>query len=50
MPVRTRLIGVCPLAARPARARVGNMKRNSPSDFRSLDDLSHLDEKLVDKR
>ncbi len=26
------------------------MKRNSPNDFSSLDDLSALDEKLVDKR
>lgn len=26
------------------------MKRNSPNDFHSLDDLSELDEKLVDKR
>lgn len=26
------------------------MKRNSPNDFQSLDDLSALDEKLVDKR
>lgn len=26
------------------------MKRNSPNDFHSLDDLSALDEKLLDKR
>lgn len=26
------------------------MKRNSPNDFSSLDDLSELHEKLVDKR
>lgn len=26
------------------------MKRNSPNDFQSLDDITHLDEKLVDKR
>jgi hypothetical protein len=26
------------------------MKRNSPNDFSSLDDLSELSEKLVDKR
>jgi len=26
------------------------MKRNSPNDFCSLDDLSELNEKLVDKR
>lgn len=29
---------------------VNRMKRNSPNDFQSLDDLSALDEKLVDKR
>ncbi len=27
-----------------------HMKRNSPNDFSCLTDLSHLDEKLVDKR
>lgn len=27
-----------------------HMKRNSPNDFTCLTDLSHLDEKLVDKR
>ena len=27
-----------------------HMKRNRPNDFSCLTDLSHLDEKLVDKR
>jgi len=31
-------------------ASLRGMKRNSPNDFSSLDDLSELNEKLVDKR
>lgn len=38
------------MKAAPAVATMTGMKRNSPKDFTSWDDLTHLDEKLVDKR
>lgn len=41
---------VCSVTTDEASAIVSDMKRNSPNDFNSLDDLSELDDKLVDKR
>lgn len=44
------LYRVCSVFTANESATVLSMKRNSPNDFHSLDDLSELDEKLVDKR
>lgn len=44
------LYRVCSVFTDEASAIVSDMKRNSPNDFHTLDDLSELDDKLVDKR
>ena len=44
------LYKVCSLLMLAETASVSGMKRNSPNDFSTLDDLSELNEKLVDKR
>mgnify|MGYP003505083743 CR=1 FL=1 len=41
---------VCSVTTDEASAIVSDMKRNSPNDFNSLDDLSELDDKRQDKR